>query len=120
MYNLKFLWKEIFFGKKIKSKIYMMVLRRIVELEVTIVRNPSLTIQKSSITLKNEEFPSIHDLFNDVSHYFLPSNFRLNAEIPSIPWAILYISCFFFFNLWNFIRKFVSFFIIMETTKHQI
>lgn len=74
MYNLKFLWKEIFFGKKIKSKIYMMVLRRIVELEVTIVRNPSLTIQKSSITLKNEEFPSIHDLFNDVSHYFLPSD----------------------------------------------
>lgn len=53
----------------------MMVLRRIVELEVTIVRNPSLTIQKSSITLKNEEFPSIHDLFNDVSHYFLSFNF---------------------------------------------
>lgn len=62
----------------------MMVIRRLVEIEVTIVRNPSLTIQKSSITLKNEEFPSFHDLFNDVSHYFLPSNFRLNAEIPSI------------------------------------
>lgn len=74
-----------------------MVIRRLAELDVTIVRNPSLTIQKSSITLKNEEFPSIYDLFNDVSHYFLPFNFRLNAEIPSI----LYIRYYFFFFKFN-------------------
>lgn len=106
MYNLKFLWKEIFFWKEIKFEIDMMVLRRLVELDVTIVRNPSLTIQKSSITLKNEEFPSIHDLFNDVSHYFLPSNFRFNAEISSIPWTILYIRYFVFFFFFKFIELF--------------
>lgn len=108
MYNLKFLWKEIFFWKEIKFEIDMMVLRHRVELDVTIVRNPSLTIQKSSITLKNEEFPSIHDLFNDVSYYFLSSNFRFNAEISSIFWTVLYIRYFVFYFFFFF--KFIKFY----------
>lgn len=36
------------------------------ELQVTLVRNPSLTIAKAVITLKNEQFPEIHELITNV------------------------------------------------------
>ncbi|KAK1122217.1 hypothetical protein K0M31_009443 [Melipona bicolor] len=55
----------------------MLLGSRLLEVNVTIVRNPSMTVERATITLKNEHFPDITDLFVDVSHCFLSSNSRI-------------------------------------------
>ncbi|CAL7950495.1 unnamed protein product [Xylocopa violacea] len=52
-----------------------------VELNVTIVRNPSMTVQRTTITLKNEHFPDISDLFVDVGTICDEQQFRIYCRI---------------------------------------
>jgi hypothetical protein len=38
----------------------------VLKLKVTIVQSPSLTVREAAVTLKEEQFPDMHELYNDV------------------------------------------------------
>lgn len=41
-----------------------------VNLEVILVRKPSLKIERTMITLRNKQFPEIHELYINVDIFF--------------------------------------------------
>jgi len=43
----------------------------LLKLQVTFVRNPSLIIERTMITLKNKQFPEIYELFANVDAFFI-------------------------------------------------
>jgi len=54
----------------------------LLKLQVTLVRNPSLIIERTMITLKNEQFPEIYELFANVDAFFI--TIIIHAEISLI------------------------------------
>ncbi|KAG7188836.1 hypothetical protein KM043_008442 [Ampulex compressa] len=48
-----------------------MLQRPFVELKVTIVGNPSMTVEEATIPLKNIQFPDVCELFADVAFHYL-------------------------------------------------
>ncbi|KAK9294986.1 hypothetical protein QLX08_010585 [Tetragonisca angustula] len=59
----------------------MLLGSRLLEVNVTIVRNPSMTVERATITLKNERFPDITDLFVDVETICDEQPFRIYCRI---------------------------------------
>jgi len=52
------------------------------KLQVTLVKNPSLIIERTMITLKNEQFPEIYELFANVDAFFI--SIIIHVEISLI------------------------------------
>lgn len=50
-----------------------MPLESFLKCQVTIIRNPSLIVERTLITLKNEQFPDIYELFINVRKRILCS-----------------------------------------------
>jgi len=42
----------------------------VLKLQVTVVQSPSLTVREAAITLKEEQFPDMHELYTDVCALF--------------------------------------------------
>ncbi|XP_024226251.1 uncharacterized protein LOC112213571 [Bombus impatiens] len=67
-----------------------MLLRRVLEVNVTVVRNPSMTIERTTITLRNEHFPDITDLFIDVETICDEQPFRIYCRISERDYVPVY------------------------------
>ncbi|CAD1476307.1 unnamed protein product, partial [Heterotrigona itama] len=59
----------------------MLLESRLLKVDVTVVRNPSMTVERTTITLKNEHFPDITDLFVDVETICDEQPFRIYCRI---------------------------------------
>lgn len=54
------------------------------ELYVTVVKNPSMIIERTMITLQNEQFPEIHELFINVDTFsteWLSTSYEISPTI---------------------------------------